>query len=196
MIRRFCDLVLVGDFLDPADEIMAWLDALARRGVRGHLIEVADPAEETFPYAGRTEFTDPETGEKLTAGRAEIARATTIAAPISPAATSLGEPVRRLGWSFTPSTTPTGSPPRRWSRVHMYLSGMPARYAVEASYELACRSPSAYPAILWRPARAAGDLVAAAADAAEAADRSLPAAADPGPRAEARGDAARRARGG
>ena len=25
-------------------------------------IEVADPAEENFPYAGRTEFTDPETG--------------------------------------------------------------------------------------------------------------------------------------
>ena len=51
---------------------MAWLDVLSRHGVRAHLIEVADPAEETFPYAGRTEFTDPETGLKLTAGRAEL----------------------------------------------------------------------------------------------------------------------------
>ena len=70
-IRRFSDIVIASDFLDPADEIMAWLDVLARHGVRAHLIEVADPAEETFPYAGRTEFSDPETGEKLTAGRAE-----------------------------------------------------------------------------------------------------------------------------
>ena len=36
-----------------------------------HLVEVADPAEEVFPYAGRTEFEDPETGVRLTAGRAE-----------------------------------------------------------------------------------------------------------------------------
>ena len=33
---------------------------LARRGLRGHVVEIADPAEETFPYSGRTEFTDPE----------------------------------------------------------------------------------------------------------------------------------------
>ena len=71
-IRRYSDIILASDFLDPADEIMAWLDVLARHGVRAHLIEVADPAEEVFPYAGRTEFADPETGEKLTAGRAEI----------------------------------------------------------------------------------------------------------------------------
>ncbi|TIX88396.1 MAG: DUF58 domain-containing protein, partial [Mesorhizobium sp.] len=70
-IRRFCDIVIVSDFLDPVEDTIAWLDVLARHGVRAHLIEVADPAEERFPYAGRTEFTDPETGDKLTAGRAE-----------------------------------------------------------------------------------------------------------------------------
>ena len=36
---------------------------LSERGVRGHLIEIADPAEESFPYSGRTEFRAPETGE-------------------------------------------------------------------------------------------------------------------------------------
>ncbi len=72
MIRGSSDLVLIGDFLDPPDAIMARLGPLARRGLRGHVVEIADPAEESFPYAGRTEFTDPETGEKLTAGRAEI----------------------------------------------------------------------------------------------------------------------------
>jgi uncharacterized protein (DUF58 family) len=103
-IRRFSDIVLIGDFLDPVEQTAEWLDVLARHGVRAHLLEVADPAEETFPYAGRTEFTDPETGEKLTAGRAEtlaedyrrlyLARREELAAWC-----------RRLGWSFTTNHT-------------------------------------------------------------------------------------------
>ena len=70
-MRRFSDIVIAGDFLDPVEETQEWLDPLAQRGVRAHLIEIADPAEESFPYSGRTEFRDPETGERLTAGRAE-----------------------------------------------------------------------------------------------------------------------------
>ena len=73
-IRRFSDIVIASDLLDPPDEIKAWLDVLSRHGVRAHLIEVSDPAEEAFPYAGRTEFSDPETGDRLTAGRAETVR--------------------------------------------------------------------------------------------------------------------------
>lgn len=103
-IRRFSDIVVVSDFLDPVEETMEWLDVLARHGVRAHLIEIADPAEESFPYAGRTEFTDPETGDKLTAGRAEMlgedyrrlytARRLELAARCG-----------RLGWSFTVNHT-------------------------------------------------------------------------------------------
>lgn len=103
-IRRFSDIVLVSDFLDPPDETMEWLDVLARHGVRAHLIEVSDPAEETFPYSGRTEFADPETGEKLTAGRAEIFaqdyRALYIARREELAAWA-----RRQGWSYTVNHT-------------------------------------------------------------------------------------------
>jgi uncharacterized protein (DUF58 family) len=103
-IRRFSDIVIAGDFLDPVEETMEFLDPLARHGVRAHLIEIADPAEETFPYSGRTEFRDPETGEKLTAGRAEtlsgdyrnlyVARRQELAAWC-----------KRLGWSFTVNHT-------------------------------------------------------------------------------------------
>ncbi|SJZ83447.1 DUF58 domain-containing protein [Consotaella salsifontis] len=70
-LQRFSEIVLVSDFLDPVDEVLGHMERLARRGVRGHLVALADPAEETFPYAGRTEFRDPETGARLTAGRAE-----------------------------------------------------------------------------------------------------------------------------
>ncbi|PWJ75752.1 uncharacterized protein (DUF58 family) [Pseudaminobacter salicylatoxidans] len=103
-IRRFSDIVIASDFLDPVEETMEWLDALARRGARAHLIEVADPAEESFPYSGRTEFSDPETGDKITAGRAEqlaedyrrlyIARREELAAWC-----------KRLGWSYTVNHT-------------------------------------------------------------------------------------------
>ncbi len=38
------------------------LRQLAGRGAGVHLLQVFDPAEEAFPYEGRLEFRDPETG--------------------------------------------------------------------------------------------------------------------------------------
>ncbi|TJW27783.1 MAG: DUF58 domain-containing protein, partial [Mesorhizobium sp.] len=55
-------------------------------------------------YAGRTEFTDPETGDKLTAGRAETLgdeyRLLYIARR-----QELTDWCKRLGWSFTVNHT-------------------------------------------------------------------------------------------
>jgi uncharacterized protein (DUF58 family) len=103
-VRRFSDIVIASDFLDPVDEIKEWLDPLSRRGVRAHLLEVADPVEETFPYAGRTEFRDPETGERLTAGRAE-----TLAEDYRRVYRARREELsawcKRLGWSYTVNHT-------------------------------------------------------------------------------------------
>ncbi len=103
-IRRFSDVIVVSDFLDPPEETKAWLDVLQRHGVRAHLIEVADPAEENFPYAGRTQFTDPETGEKLTAGRAETL-AEDYRRLYAARRQELGAWCRRLGWSHTVNHT-------------------------------------------------------------------------------------------
>lgn len=125
MIRSASDLVLIGDFLDPTDRIMERLGPLARRGLRGHVVEVADPAEEVFPYAGRTEFSDPETGQKLTAGRAEILREDYQRAYLA-RRESLGVTLRHLGWTFTPHRTDRPAS-EALVAVHMYLSGMPAR---------------------------------------------------------------------
>ncbi|MEQ9246583.1 MAG: DUF58 domain-containing protein [Nitratireductor sp.] len=99
-IRRFSDVVLASDFLDPVEETIAWLDQLASRGARAHLIEIADPAEESFPYAGRTEFADPETGEKLTAGRAEML-ADDYRRLYLARREELAGWCKRLGWSYT-----------------------------------------------------------------------------------------------
>lgn len=103
-IRRFSDVVVIGDFLDPVEETMAWLDTLARHGARAHLIEVADPAEESFPYFGRTEFTDPETGAKLTAGRAEQL-AEDYRHLYAARRQELAAWCKRRGWSYTVNHT-------------------------------------------------------------------------------------------
>jgi len=103
-IRRFSDIVIVSDFLDPVEETQAWLDVLARHGVRAHLVEVSDPAEESFPYAGRTEFTDPETGERLTAGRAELL-GEDYRGLYAARRDELAAWCRRLGWSYTVNHT-------------------------------------------------------------------------------------------
>ncbi|MFC4169684.1 DUF58 domain-containing protein [Teichococcus aestuarii] len=55
-LPRHARAVLFGDFLAPLEEIRAAVAALAGRGVRGHLLQVLDPAEETLPYAGRVRF--------------------------------------------------------------------------------------------------------------------------------------------
>ncbi len=103
-VRRFSDIVLVSDFLDPVEETLAWLDGLARRGARAHLVEITDPAEESFPYSGRTEFRDPESGEKLTAGRAEMLRED-YARLYTARREELSRWATRLGWSYTVNHT-------------------------------------------------------------------------------------------
>ncbi|EYS94712.1 hypothetical protein H704_00909 [Bartonella bacilliformis Peru38] len=70
-ITRFSQVIIISDFLDHPEMIIQNLGALAAKQVNAHLIEVADPAEESFPYTGRTEFFDPETKEKILLGKAE-----------------------------------------------------------------------------------------------------------------------------
>ncbi|QYX58691.1 DUF58 domain-containing protein [Roseovarius sp. SCSIO 43702] len=48
--------LFVSDFLGDLGTIRAALTSAADRGVRGCLLQVLDPAEESFPYRGRTIF--------------------------------------------------------------------------------------------------------------------------------------------
>jgi uncharacterized protein (DUF58 family) len=89
------------------------------------VVEIADPAEEEFPYAGRTEFVDPETGDKLISGRAETVREDYRNAYLS-RRSALGESLRHLGWNFISHRTDHLAS-EALVAVHMYLSGMPAK---------------------------------------------------------------------
>lgn len=93
------EIVLMGDFWSPAEEIAARLKALAASGAHGHLIQIVDPAEETFPFSGRIEFHEPEGGERLTVGRAESWRADYDLKLVEHRA-RIRLAAERLGWSF------------------------------------------------------------------------------------------------
>ena len=98
-LSRFSGVILFGDFLDPADAIADRLAILAANGVSGHVVQILDPAEETLPYAGRTEFIGVEGNERWIADRAETLRTDYRSALLAHRA-RLEATTQRLGWSF------------------------------------------------------------------------------------------------
>lgn len=73
-MRRFCHVILFGDFLDSEEVIRRRLSTLAARGVIGHLVHITDPAEEDFPFSGRTHFEGMEKETPELIHRAESIR--------------------------------------------------------------------------------------------------------------------------
>jgi uncharacterized protein (DUF58 family) len=98
-LKRFSDIALFGDFLDPISEIEETLEAIVRVGARAHLVQIIDPIEETFPYAGRTEFQDPETGTRHVVSRAEQYRED-YHRRLAALRERLSTLTRRLDWTF------------------------------------------------------------------------------------------------
>jgi len=70
-IRRAAHVIILSDFLEDFDLIHQRLRHLSERAGQIHLIEIADPAEETFPYQGHVLFIDPENGQEFDAARAQ-----------------------------------------------------------------------------------------------------------------------------
>lgn len=98
-LARFSAVLLAGDFLDPIETTRERLEFLAANGVSGHLVQVLDPAEETLPYSGRTEFLGVEGGERWVVDRAEALRPL-YQAKLGAHRAELSDLATRLGWSF------------------------------------------------------------------------------------------------
>lgn len=96
---RHASCVLIGDFLDPLDAVEATLRSLAARSVRGHLLQVLDPAEVQLPYTGRVRFLGLGLPADALVPRVESVRdayAARLAAQQAGLATITGT----AGWSF------------------------------------------------------------------------------------------------
>jgi hypothetical protein len=62
--------VWLSDFLSPLPEIEKVLRRLASNGLHAHLVHIVDPAEEDFPFTGRTRFETVDGRLKEIFGRA------------------------------------------------------------------------------------------------------------------------------
>jgi len=99
-LPRFATCVLFGDFLEPIKQIRESFNQLATSGVNGHVVQVFDPVEETFPFKGRTEFRDTNSTGSLTAGRAETLQQA-YSEKLRHHRAALRDLTRALGWSFS-----------------------------------------------------------------------------------------------
>ena len=68
-------VVLVSDWLDPLEKIEEIIRYYASVGVRGHLVQVLDPAEEELPFDGHVKFEGLESEGHHTVRRVEAVRA-------------------------------------------------------------------------------------------------------------------------
>jgi uncharacterized protein (DUF58 family) len=98
------EIVVLSDFWSPISEISNMLSGLSGSGAHGTLVQIVDPAEETFPYSGRIEFVEPEGFGVITAGRAESWAADYIAR-LALHRDQIRAEIDKLDWLFTVHTT-------------------------------------------------------------------------------------------
>jgi len=98
-ISKNAQFVWLSDFLAPLQDIEATLRRLSRSAVAGQLVHIVDPAEEDFPFTGRTRFEDARGSESEIVGRAE-AVAAAYRTRFKAHADAVGALARRLGWTY------------------------------------------------------------------------------------------------
>jgi uncharacterized protein (DUF58 family) len=103
----FSEVLLLSDFWSPIADFRRIIGQLAANGARGHVVQIVDPAEESFPYAGRIEFIEPEGAGSITAGRAETWR-NDYQALVANHRAALREECEQFGWTFTVHHTDRG----------------------------------------------------------------------------------------
>ncbi len=98
-LPRAGQLVLIGDFLAPLDRVNACVAQFAGAGLKGHLVHIADPAEEELPFTGRIRFAGVEEKDEIVISRVETVRED-YAVRFRRHREGLAEIARAVGWSF------------------------------------------------------------------------------------------------
>ena len=99
-LPRYSRVVMVSDFLMPPEALLTSLRGFASLGVRGHLLQVYDPAELDFPFRGRVRFDGLEGEGSTMIGRVEAVRNEYVALMASHRK-AIEDIARSLGWSLT-----------------------------------------------------------------------------------------------
>ena len=98
-LPRMGQLVVIGDFLAPLERVNAAVGQFAGAGLKGHLLQIADPAEEDLPFAGRVRFEGVEEPEELVISRVETVRED-YARRFREHRQGLADIARAVGWTF------------------------------------------------------------------------------------------------
>lgn len=109
-LPRYGTVVLISDFLAARDELLGFLRNMAARGVRGHLVQVLDPAEIGLPFRGRTRFRGLESEGELLVGRAESLREGYLGR-LAELQEALATFARRADWTYAVHTTDAAPEP-------------------------------------------------------------------------------------
>jgi uncharacterized protein (DUF58 family) len=118
---RGARIVLFSDFLGSPEELESKLLAFSRSGAGGHLVRIIDPAEEDFPYAGRTRFESPSGEHSEIFGRAESVAAS-YRARFAAHGEVLAQLAARFGWTLMSHRT-DHSPQAALIALHAALAG-------------------------------------------------------------------------
>ncbi|HLS69632.1 MAG TPA: DUF58 domain-containing protein [Kiloniellales bacterium] len=100
LLPRHGRLVLFSDFLASLDDISARLRYYAARGIGGHLVQILDPAELSFPFSGRLNFEGLEAEKPWLVSRSEAVRRS-YRQRLERQQLGLAELARRLSWSYS-----------------------------------------------------------------------------------------------
>jgi uncharacterized protein (DUF58 family) len=98
-IRRHSHLAWFSDFLSAPDDTEAAMRKLSDGGVTGHLVHIVDPAEEDFPFHGRTRFEAVAGADTELFGRAEAVQSA-YRSRFRAHGETIRAMARRMGWSY------------------------------------------------------------------------------------------------
>nr|WP_229743512.1 DUF58 domain-containing protein [Aliidongia dinghuensis] len=129
-VPRHGSIVLIGDLLMPLEELHALLAGFAAAGVRGHLLQVLDPAEESLPFEGRVRFEGLEREGALLIARVDTVREE-YQARLAAHQDGLAALARGHGWSLARHRT--DQPPHRalLALYGMLSGGLPPGHDVQ-----------------------------------------------------------------
>jgi uncharacterized protein (DUF58 family) len=103
-LPRHAQIMLAGDFLSPLPEVDATVRRIAGQGVRGHLLQILDAAEETLPFVGRIRFAGLEAEGETLLSRVEAVREAYLERLAAHNA-GLAAIARAVGWTFSQHRT-------------------------------------------------------------------------------------------
>jgi uncharacterized protein (DUF58 family) len=124
-------VVLVSDFLEPIVELRRAWTQLAEAGLKGHTVQIADPAEETLPFDGRNEFLGLDTASTYLARKTENLRSLYVEA-YAAHRQGLRDLARSLGWTFTVHRTDE-APTRCLLPLYTHVAGQPRFMAANSA---------------------------------------------------------------